>query len=105
MSRPAGCERIFQEDDALRHDPTYPGIHGFWKRLFPNRNFPDDWKSGESTEIDGGDSFTRVIRLNHIIYRYLTVTLSFDGYSVYKSTEKKDHCGAKRIMQRLSEYE
>ena len=91
MYRPPGCERLFQEDECLRNDPTYPGICGWWKQQFPSRDFNKDWESLSSrdTEIDGGDHFVRVLKVGHPRYKYLTVVFSFDGYSVYKSTEKE----------------
>ena len=91
LVRPPGCELIFQEDDALIHgqDPEYEGVDGWWKRQFPNRVFRQDWEMARPTEMDGGDIFTRVIRLNNPRYKYLSVTFSFDGYAVYKSTESE----------------
>ena len=76
--------KLFREDDALRNDPTYPGIKGWWKEYF-NRDFFEDWKDAAHTERVNADRFTRLIRIEGVAYE---VTSSIDGYSVYKTAEK-----------------
>lgn len=70
---------IFREDDALKYDTTYPGIRGWWKDRFPDRNFDKDWEAAEPTEVDGGDHFIRSMTIYGIEYE---VCGSYDGYSV-----------------------
>lgn len=65
---------LFVEDDALRNDPTYPGIDGWWRERF-GRPFYPDWIAAQATEQDLGDHFERTV------CGYI-VTNSFDGYTV-----------------------
>lgn len=79
---------VFQEDDALIHgqDPDYLGVHGWWAEQFPNHNFRRDWDAAKRTEVDMGDCFSRMIKVQG---RKLKVVYSSDGYAVYETTTPK----------------
>lgn len=77
-------ELIFAEDDALQHDPTYRGVHEWWEKSFPGRDFDFDWDDAKPTEVDHGDSFQRSVSIGE--RRYL-IHQSFDGYSVYRVSQ------------------
>lgn len=76
--------RLFTDDDCLHHDPTYPGIRGWWRDTF-GVEFKECWDSAEATELDFGDSFERQITIQE---RKIFVTFSFDGYHVDEKVEK-----------------
>lgn len=89
--RPIHCGIIFQEDECLRNDPTAPNIHSWWREHFGvESNFHVDWELSKKTQENGGDHFVEVIRKvvgRHRAHIYVTVLMSFDGYTVFRSTE------------------
>lgn len=71
---------LFQEDECLRKDPTYPGVRAWYREQFDS-NFDKDWDDAESSEVDQGDTFWR-----KIVKGNRTLAVRFDytqTYSVY----------------------
>jgi hypothetical protein len=69
---------LWVEDECTRHTPGHEGIADAWSKFFNEHDFHEQWASVKSTEIDGGDSFTRMMPNG------IRVMLSYDGWYIYK---------------------